>query len=555
MVSKIAVMALVAVVAVPILLGYGLNINTESRQVWAENNDKLNARDYLTSAFDATGATFTNADTYQMNSNIFEPGMAPGIKLYPQYVGHTNTQTSIALSTDYNVPALPSLGFASSNGPSQVVINGGFDPVNYYQVTLYNENNAPLLTYTMVKYFTLDVEETATIRCYNSSGYIVNYTVNNVAVAVFSAVGSPTGQIWYEIPGRGDYIDITKGYRLNMDGAVWDPSNYLRPSDVTWTNANISLSTQSMLLTFDLSTVTDSAAMIRFQDYPLGYIWFKKTTTDGVVKWEYTSKYHYLSMEPYDFQELYYNPSIQSNTYQLYLNADYSAELRYIGVWTDTIGPAPSLITYEFEIDHNPLVPEREFITRLTVEGQSPVMRIDAARVGAYDYRVMEDAVYDPALFRSNPKTTITNGYRFGQSLEFGGNTYQVTKGNITIGTHEFSLEGMTFESVQVDGQYENRINGNTVSITATPSTLTLNGKWLTDVITQSQSTTTVTETKWEPGKFAWNGIDTDFKIAGLMASLGAFIALAVYGRRSGAKVMPLLVVCGGAALMFLVMI
>ena len=555
MVSKVAVIALVAVVAVPILLGYGLNINTEDRQVWKENNDPLNARDFLTSAYDATGATFTDADTYMLNSNIFEPKLTPtGIKLYPQYVGHTSTKTSIALSTDYNVPALPSLGFASSNGPSQVVVDGGFDSVNYWQVALYDTNNAHLNTYPRIKYFSLGIDGVALIERYNSSGNIVSNTVNGVGLADFSAVGSPTCKIWYEIPGRGDYIDITKGYRLNMDGAVWNPANLTRPSNVYGTLANVSQTMESILMTLDLSTITDSDVMFEFYDGQ-GYLFFKKTTTNGVVKWEYTADYHELSMEPYNFKELYYDPSLTSNTYQLYLNADSTGELRYVGIWPDRFGPATELIKYSFELWHNPNITPREYLNALSIYGQTPVMRIDAARVGAYDYRVMENAIYNPALFRSNPITTISNSFRFGTSLEFGGITYTVSKGNITLGTHEVSLEGMTFESIQIAGQYENRINGNTVSITPAPSSITFNGKWSADVITESQSTSTVSETKWEPGKFAWQGVDTDFKIAGILASLGAFIAIGIYARRSNAKVWPLLLVCGGAAFTFLVMI
>ena len=553
MVSKIAVMALVAVVAVPILLGYGLNINTEDRQVWTDNNDPLNAKDYLQTTFDATGITFTDADPYQMNSNVFTPASSTGIKLYPQYVGHTNTKTSIELTTDYHVAGVSSFAFAASNGPSQVIIDGGFDNSNWYQVTLKDANSSTLGTYSRVKYYSLN-DGTAIVQRYSSGGSLQSYTVDNVARAEFSANGSPTAQIWYCYPGWNNYKDITKGFRLNMDGALWNPANLIRPSNVYGTTANISQTTKSILMTFDLSTITDSDAMFDIYDGQ-GFIFFKKTTTNGVIKWEYTTHYYDLSTEPYDFQEIYYNPATSSNTYQVYLNSDYAGELRYVGFWPDVLGPATPLITYDFEVWHNPNLAPREYLSGWAIYGQTPVMRIDAARVGAYDYRVMEDAVYDPAVFRANPITTLTNGVRFGQSLEFGGNTYQVTKGNITIGTHDFSLEGMTFESVQVGGQYENRINGNTVSTTATPSTITFNGKWLTDVTTESQTMTTVSDTKWEPGKFAWNGIDTDFKIAGLMASLGAFIALAVYGRRSGTKVMPLLVVCGGAALMFLVMI
>lgn len=552
MVSKIAVMALVAVVAVPILLGYGLNINTEDRQVWTENDDPLNAKDYLQTTFDATGITYTDADFYQMNSNIFyrQSYGSPlqHLKFYPWYQQVGTVKTPIAISqilrgqTDYNLPNDSSF----TNG--QVFVTGEYDASNYYNIIFYT-GGAPSGTISHLDNVVF-VGTTAHYQYRNSSNALISGTHLNAENSRIWSVGDPTSYLSFSYVPTPNYADPAAGYRLNLDGAKWTDVN--SSSGVKYTLLEISKTTKSMLMTFDLSTITDSDAIFRITS-TLGDIYFKKTTTGGTVKWEYTA--YVPNGTPMDFQEMYYNPLASSNTYQIYVNADYTGELRYIGSWPDMIGPATPFITTPFDIWHNPLLPASEHISDMNIKGQTPVMRIDAARVGAYDYRVMEDAVYDPAVFRANPITTLTNGLRFGSSLEFGGNTYTVTKGNITIGTHDFSLEGMTFESVQVGGQYENRINGNTVSTTAAPSTITFNGKWLTDVTTESQAMTTVSETKWEPGKFAWDGIDTDFKLAGLMASLGAFIGLAIYGRRSGTKVMPLLVVCGGAALMFLVMI
>ncbi len=551
MVSKIAVMALVAVVAVPILLGYGLNINTESRQVWEENNDPLNAKDYLITTFDATGATYTNADTYRLNTDIFwrnlwtvDPinGIYEKMKFYPSYQFNSQTYTKTALHMER---AQTSSNFVlwSDWGNSQFFINGTYDANNYYTIKTYN-NGAHLLDYDHVKYATLK-DNVLFIFWYSSNGGGHYQKVNNVTNIDGVPTGTPTAVIHY-VNANGPYVDLTKGYKLNTDGAVW--TDRYSSQGVESTYLDISESTKSMLFTLDLSTVTDPTAIFSYDN-----VWFSKTTVNGEVKWQYGREY--TDAYGLEFFDMYYNPLVSSNTYQLLVNADGTRELSYVGAWPSTMGLAPSMLTYSFSSFYFDTTVPPEHISQFPIRGQTPLMRIDAARVGAYDYRVMENAVYDPAAFRANPITTISNGLRFGQSLEFGGNTYTVTKGNITIGTHEFSLEGMEFESVQVGGQYENRIDGNTVSTTAAPSTITFNGKWLADVTTESQSMATVSETKWEPGKFAWNGIDTDFKIAGLMASLGAFVALAIYGRRSGTKVLPLLLVCGGAAFMFLLMI
>jgi len=60
---------------------------------------------------------------------------------------------------------------------------------------------------------------------------------------------------------------------------------------------------------------------------------------------------------------------------------------------------------------------------------------------------------------------------------------------------------------------------------------------------------------KWIAGEFAWDGIDDNFLMVGLLTSLGVFIALGIYSRRSKASVWPLMLVAGGAAFLFLIMI
>ena len=173
------------------------------------------------------------------------------------------------------------------------------------------------------------------------------------------------------------------------------------------------------------------------------------------------------------------------------------------------------------------------------------------------EYTVISDKYYTPSIYRANnPITTISGIAKYGDSITFGGQTFTVSNGNIIIDGKQVPLEGRNFNSIQENGIYYNRIGNTVISESYTPSSIRFDGVWaINQIITQNQNLETYNETKWVPGNFAWDGVDTNFKIAGLMTSLGAFIALAVYGRRSGTKVMPLLIVCGGAALVFLIMI
>ena len=134
--------------------------------------------------------------------------------------------------------------------------------------------------------------------------------------------------------------------------------------------------------------------------------------------------------------------------------------------------------------------------------------------------------------------------------------TYTVKNGNITLGAHSISVDGLIFSSVPNEyGTYDNKIGNTIVSTTATPSSIQFMGKWSASVSTASMSANTYTKTEWTPGEFGWDGLDQNFLMVGLLTSLGVFIALGIYIRRTKAALWPLLIVCGGAAMLFFCML
>ena len=242
-----------------------------------------------------------------------------------------------------------------------------------------------------------------------------------------------------------------------------------------------------------------------------------------------------------------------NSTYDYWLDV----EFRYVGGWPTIIGEANVYQTYAFSeyISNDSTAPylNKIFFWATT---ETPIIRMDNAVFRAFEFPIITDNSYDPGAFKTNPSTTINNVTRIGTSLTFGGNTYTVTNGNITIGSQQIPIKGITLDSVpDGNGSYDNRINKTVVSNTATPSTITFNGEWSASVSTVSLASYTYNKTEWIAGEFAWDGIDQNFLMVGLITSLGVFIALGIYGRRSGARVLPLMLVCGGAALLFFIMI
>lgn len=560
MVSKIAVIALVAVVAVPILLGYGLNINTDTYDSWnAKDTGKIDATEFLYNVTDTSKRDYTPADLYLFNSQGF---YIDDYNFFPEYESITANNTSIPIRGLARALGGANDGIATlSDEFVQLVVNGGFNASNYYRFTFTHTDNttetidhiAAFTWRTNANYGSTGTSATASVVFYTGGGAGAGVTLDNLTSVRSTFIGSSAPgvyQQWHYTTMSGYYADISKGWRLNTGYPVSTSASsprsgtYIQPDGIC----------KDMLLTFNLDSITANNYWmgVYMGTSTVGYhIQLIKETVDSTSTW-----YYQISGDD-ERHALYYDPGISTNTYQLYLDPD-GGEFRYVGAWTDNISPMQPLITYPFTLEEGAYYwPYPDALPRLSIYGQTPTMRIDYANVAAFEYRIIRDVTYVPANFISNPLTVFSNLLETGPSFDFGGENFTVTKGNITMGDgKQVSLRNMRLSSVpNGNGQYINTINDIEVSVTNAPAQITFNGDWRMTITTVGQEETTKTVSKWEPGKFAWNGIDTDFKIAGLMASLGVFVALAVYGRRSGSNVIPLLLICGGAALMFLVMI
>ena len=90
MVSKIAVMAIVGIIAVPILLGYALNLEQTTETDYRDAGDSVNVTPLLQSD---VGYTYAHPDIFQMNSTFTKND----VKIDPTYESYTNTASSIKM--------------------------------------------------------------------------------------------------------------------------------------------------------------------------------------------------------------------------------------------------------------------------------------------------------------------------------------------------------------------------------------------------------------------------------------------------------------------------
>lgn len=520
MVSKIAVMALVAIIAVPILVGYGLNFDEVEQTGFERSTEVTNVTPLLQSA---TEYTYTAANSYETN--------VMGSDEYPLWYEKKGTAySSVFEYQEYRTPTAGESYTLSNLSFLKIVSRTGS---NSYQ--LWDSSNNP---FTVVSAYYLEWD-----------GVALKFNGNlwtSTPVAKISYYGFP-----YESLITYAYINTTpttaasEGLFVDLS-AGWRALNYNDPTGVTF---NLPGPAQEVLMTIDLS-FSDSIS--------------NEATTQIIHTGLYSVVFSKLPSDPFFtvginglVDQRVTLPVTPDNlsVYQLKLTPT-TANLYYVGGWPASFGAANVYQTYELGQVENSYsdFPTLRIQSIATSYPVSHKMRIDTAMVRSATFNIIEDTTYTPAQIQVNPYTKLDVSV-YGSQLSFGTSTYTVTDGSIMMGTHKIPINGMVLDSIPVEGGYDNRINGTVVNTSAEPATITFTGKWAANVTTGTLTETTTTVTKWVAGSFAWQGIDDNFLMVGLITSLGAFVGLAMYGRKSGAKVLPLLLVCGGAAFMFLLML
>ena len=540
MVNKIAVMAVVLIVAVPILLGYGLAFEEVEKTTWNESN----TRSITSVLYNDVKYSDLALNSYSLNIEPFTSE-----EYYPQYM-----RVGSSPVTSYPL------------GQSSIPANVTFDPLTYGR--------------TGAIFFNGDYPVNATITgAYNSGGATVTETISianmqfwrSIQTDTLTVVGLKADQgiylyadvtsvtfdkpvtIQYET-SSGSYADITYGWKFNqMSQGI---------SIGSFTKAVITMDFSDILNTIPLGNEYTFSLQPRVgseanqHSYPFtitihrgssaggSYLYAQGHDPDGNVK---TAT---IPLDDSDFTK---------NVYQLLMNrAGY--ELRYVGSWPSTMALVQSLATWSFSMKYDVEPPSTFDNIRFDDDAylyETPIFRLDTAIREGFGSPVITDKAYDPMVLMPS----VTGSYSIslsdigyiGTSIGWGGETFEVKDGALIVDHKRIALSKLTLESKYLDGTRTNYINGKEISTGA--NTLQLNGTWGAIVSLTELTPETSTSNEWQPGEFAWNGVDSSFALMGLIASVGVFVGLGMYGKRSGAKVGMLMLICGGAVLIFLALI
>ena len=201
------------------------------------------------------------------------------------------------------------------------------------------------------------------------------------------------------------------------------------------------------------------------------------------------------------------------------------------------------------------------------LRGTAVTWRVDSAQALAGTFPSTKDYTVD--LAAKFPTVTqsviqINSVGVYGSSLTVAGRTYDLENGSITVQDLDagkqktITIRGMAVMSVDsthsATQKYDVYVNNIRIGTSnASGGSLTFGGEWSLTATLSQMEPVTHTAMKWQPGEFALD--ETGIVAAGLLTAVGAFVVLGMTGRASGPKAALLAVVCGGAAMIMLILI
>lgn len=522
MVNKLAVAALVLIIATPILLGYAMNVETTTETTYKADKQSIDVTMLLK---DSENYQYITSDPYTMNAMIFSDYK------FPVYQSFTSTSTSLYMkqfvykSGDTPAPFDPRdtewYHFEYNANDMNIVITGT------------GGNLVPINSVTDV-YYTKDGDN---LKVTYNNGQ--THTYHGVIYVSYNAVSSGIAVVHYaltawdsytKVSNANAYINLIGGYKFN--------------NDISYNLPSLS---NMIVMSLDLYTGENGAFGLTFGSPAQLGINFTKYVDHWDIRVNNGSGplTKIFELPIYNADNSVYQMTITNN----------QLRFDYVSKWyLPSFGVANSYATWTYDInidDFQAITYHPENATTI-----SPTLRLDVAMVRSLTYTTIEDATFDPTTIKpTNPATTVSKISRYGSSITFGGHTYTVSDKSITVGTHQIPIDGLVFNSIPNGGNYDNRIGETVISTTATPSDITFNGKWLATIDVDSQSATTRNVTNWIAGGFAFDGIDQDFLFIGLAACLATFVGLGLYAHRTGKNTLPLMVVCIGTGFLFLILI
>lgn len=539
--KKMVMIAMVLLVATPILLGYAMAFEDVTRTNYSASETK-NVTDLL---YNDTTYAAVQLDSYALNSNVLiNAGFSDAV--FPVYTSVGSAASTVPYETK-SVTSGTTLTLSDYLGFTLV------DSLNLGQVsatiTLDDSTSTTYALYSL--HYSAETGILEGAYAYGISDYTFSIT-NAVSVSFLQSASVyciPT------ISNASTYANLVDGWVVpELSEYYSEELYYYIPGSTSGSHSD------DMILSMNLGGFLGTLTYNVLYEYNNTTVAVPLVITSAMVEENSVPVGHTLTVQygSQDAQTLYmkqtvgFTPSSDSNWYQLRVTPE-TVALYYVADLPSTFGAAYPYdsVTWDNTTDY-----DRYSVFAITLPLDYTIeYRGDMSIERGFAYPVMSDVDYKPAdLSGDSSEVRINNVSRYGSSIEWGGVSYTVTDGAIYVDGHKIQLTktNLILRTIYEDSVYTNTINGYDVSTTSAAPTMTLGGMWDCTVQSITLEGTTETTTEWQAGEFAWNGIDESFALVGLMTCVAVFIGLGMYGRRSGAKVGTLMVICGCAAFVFL---
>ena len=216
-----------------------------------------------------------------------------------------------------------------------------------------------------------------------------------------------------------------------------------------------------------------------------------------------------------------------------------------------SMGAVPTTYnTIHFDVETNPFI-----MVKIQASSQGWHFRVDNANIeqgsypSTYDYSLNLQQIYPD----TNIDIYLNSIGVYGDYINFGGAQLTVNNGSVSINGQTYRLLHAHLSAWNEGTHYSLRINGDEIATTSEPPTIFWGGEWSVTATAYKIEQVHDSVTVWHAGEF---GLDkTGFAVAGLLACGALLVVLGLSGQRSGGKMGVLLLICGGAAIVFLLII
>ena len=546
MVSKISIIAIVLVVSVPILMGYAMAFEEVEKVSW----DETNTRSITGLLNNDVAWSYNYMNSYTINGQVLK-------------TGELNTLTEpyykvIGSSPVTSLPTAVKTYHANQDISMEAPLYPGTTVVLYttpgMDVKLII--NSVTTHFTGVTWFFMERPEnslTSNVGMVRDVGGVPTYEYYTIVMSGY--IDSDTEMIIYSKDPDdvgNNYANPTYGWTINQK------NNTLLGVPYYWSVKDLRSSLMTMSIDFgplmkNMVNGTSLQLEYQLQSYPSNpdptVVVINKTDDSDIT----------MTIDGTPVPVSLGSQLTNNNVWQLTVNLE-----KYTWDYVHTMPGQFGRATAYYSMTSEYVNATPEYITGLGISdawvgaGQDfngPTYRAEVCYGRNSPYPVMTNITYDPAsqLLMDNYASysiSLSDLGNIGESIGWGGNTYTVTDGKITVNGISMKVKDLKLESRYKDGERVNIINGRQISTGS--NSLQLNGTWSAIVTLSEEEYSTYTSTEWTPGKFAWNGVDQSFALMGLITCAAVFVGLGMYGARSGAKVGKLMIICGCAAFVFL---